>query len=481
VVRVATDYSGGAFTYQTKNANVYDSFGRTIAAYDPNGNKTATSYTMTNGVTTAEKVTNALGQSASTTYDPLRGVAATQTDPNGITTTMHYNGLGWLTGVWGFNRATTSPANYVFGYAVSNSAPSVVTTQKLNDESGYITSTTLLDALLRVRQAQTPTPQGGMLVSDSFYDTRGFTWKTNSNWWDSGANPGSTIVTVPDSQVPNQTVTAFDGLGRPVLVTAYDDATVKATTATAYYGDRTTTVPPAGGTPTATVTDALGRTTELDSYTSPPTVNTSVANGITTVTISGGTTQATKYGYNHRGEQSTITDAATGETWSHGYNLLGETTSTATPNSGTTSMSYDPAGNMTGSTDADGHSLTWTYDALNRRTGEYDGTSTSAPQLGSWVYDNANNVAGVTNPVGHLTTETSYSGGHAYTIQQTGFNAFGESTGETVTLPGAEGALAGPYTLSHTYSTATGLPLKDTYPASPRRRGPARRDRHPWV
>ena len=306
-----------------------------------------------------------------------------------------------------------------------------------------------------------------MLVTDSFYDTRGLTWKTNSNWWDSGANPGSTIVTVPDSQVPNQTVTAFDGLGRPVLATAYDDSAVKATTATAYYGDRTTTVLPAGGSPTSTVTDALGRTTELDSYTSPPTVNTSVANGITTVAISGGTTQATRYAYNHRGEQSTITDAATGETWSHGYNLLGETTSSATPNSGTTSMSYDPAGNMTGSTDANGHSLTWAYDALNRKTGKFDGPSTASPQLASWVYDNANNVAGVTNPVGQLTTETSFSGGNAYTVQQKGFNVFGQSLGETITLPAAEGGLGGSYTLSHTYSATTGLLLRDSYPASP--------------
>jgi RHS repeat-associated protein len=467
VVQVATTYSGGAFTYQTKNATLYDSYGRPVATYDPNGNKTATSYTMTNGVTTAEKVTNALGQPSSTTYDPLRGIAVTQTDLNGIVTTLHYNGLGWLTGVWGFSRATTSPANDVFSYAVSNSGPTVVTTQTLNDESGYITSTSLFDALLRVRQTQNPTPQGGMLVTDSFYDTRGWNWKANSNWWDSGASPGSTIVTVPDSQVPNQTVTNFDGLGRPVLATSYDDSAVKGTNATAYYGDRVTTVPPAGGTPTSTVTDAMGRISELDSYTSPPTVSTSTANGITTVAITGGTTQATDYAYNHRGELTTITDAATGETWTHGYNLLGEATSVATPNSGTTTMSYDPAGNMTGSTDANGHSLTWAFDALNRKTAEYDGPSTSSPQLASWVYDNSNNVAGVTNAIGQVTTETSYSGGNAYTIQQKGFNVFGESLGETITLPSAEGALAGTYTLSHVYSATTGLVLRDSYPASP--------------
>ena len=38
--------------------------------------------------------------------------------------------------------------------------------------------------------------------------------------------------------------------------------------------------------------------------------------------------------------------------------LLGQVTGATTPNSGTTSMSYDPNGNLTGTTDADGHSLT---------------------------------------------------------------------------------------------------------------------------
>jgi hypothetical protein len=101
VVRQAANYTGGAFTYQTKTATVYDSYG----------------------------------------------------------------------------RATSSPANLVYSYAVSSSAPTVVTIQQLNDESGYITSTTLYDALLRPRQTQDPTPQGEILVSDHLYDSRG--WPSN--------------------------------------------------------------------------------------------------------------------------------------------------------------------------------------------------------------------------------------------------------------------------------------------------------------
>ncbi|MBC3840731.1 hypothetical protein GXW82_11955 [Streptacidiphilus sp. 4-A2] len=52
-----------------------------------------------------------------------------------------------------------------------------------------------------------------------------------------------------------------------------DNLAVSATT-TVYNGDRTTVIPPSGGTTKSTVTDALGRTVELDEYTSNPTLNT---------------------------------------------------------------------------------------------------------------------------------------------------------------------------------------------------------------
>jgi RHS repeat-associated protein len=480
VVQQANNYTGGAFTYQTTSATAYDSYGRPVIAYDGNGNATTTAYTMTNGVTTAEKVTNALGQATTTTYDPLREQPVTITDPNGIVTTLEYDGLGRLTDVWLYSRPTTDPANYVYSYHVSDSAPTVVETQKLNDESGYVTSVSIYDALLRLRQTQVPTPQGGMLVSDNFYDSRGWLWKVNTNYWDSSGSPSTCIsdpadciVTVPDSQVTDQKVTAFDGLGRPVLVTDYDESQVRSTTATAYYGDRVTTVPPSGGTPTSTVTDALGRTTEIDQYTSAPTVATSVSGGITTVTITGGTTRATDYTYNTRGEPSDIESG--GQNWDTTYNLLGQAISKTDPDSGTATMTYDGNGNLLSTTDADGQTVSYSYDALNRKTGEYDGPNSSSPPIATWTYDNSNDaIPGMSDPIGHLTTETSYdSAGNAYVLQQNGFNVFGESLGETWTIPSAPltsagtGTLGGTYTLTNTYTTTTGLPYRVYYPASP--------------
>ncbi len=480
VVQQATSMSGSTLTYQTKSASTYNAIGQITGSYDANGgyhlagttptySPTATSYAMTDGSVTAEEVTNPLGQIATTAYDPARELPVKTTGPNGVSTTLQYDDLGRLTSVWADNRTTSSAANYVFSYALGTAtSPTVVTTRQLNDESGYVTAATLYDALLRVRQTQTPTPQGGVLVTDDFYDSRGWVRKVNSNWWDSTANPGSTILTVPDSQVPDQTVTAYDAQGRPVEITAYDDSAAKSTAYTQYTGDKVITVPAAGGTPTATDTDAIGRTTADGSYSSAPSVATSTnAGGFPVVTVSGGTTQATSYSYNSRGLLAATT--ASGETWTKTYNLLGQVTGSASPNGGNATMSYDADGNLTQTTDADGHTVTDTYDALGRKTGEFAGTSSSAPPIASWVYDNSDNaVAGMTDPVGQVTTETSYDqAGGKFTAQQAGFNVFGESLGQTVTVPGDQGALAGTYARTNTYSGTVGLPQNVSYPVSP--------------
>jgi RHS repeat-associated protein len=137
-------------------------------------------------------------------------------------------------------------------------------------------------------------------------------------------------------------------------------------------------------------------------------------------------------------------------------------------------MVYDANGNLTQATGSRSNTISYSYDALNRKTGQYDAplaAQSTANQLASWVYDNSNNaVAGMKYPIGQLTTETAYptAGGAAYTTQQSNFNVFGESTGQKVTIPSStEGSVLGlTYTFLHLYSTNTGLLLKDVYPAA---------------
>src|SRR6202011_5519341 len=83
----------------------------------------------------------------------------------------------------------------------------------------------------------------------------------------------------------------------------------------------------------------------------------------------------------------------------------------------------------------------------------------AANRIASWAYDNSDNaVPGMANPIGHVTTSTSYVNGNAYVTQAKGFNVFGSSLGTTITLPASEGALAGSHSFTNQYTSTTGLP-----------------------
>ncbi|GAA1935109.1 hypothetical protein GCM10009753_80100 [Streptantibioticus ferralitis] len=309
------------------------------------------------------------------------------------------------------------------------------------------------------------------MVTDTFYDTRGWKTATYNGWWDSATTPNTALVSAANlkDEVPNQDYYTYDGLGRVVVDNSEKDNVVVSATTTLYNGDRTTVIPPTGGVTKTTITDPTGRTNELDEYTAAPTLNTP-SNTFTGIwTVSGGTTQATTYGFDGHGNQNSVT--AGGSTWATSYKLLGEATGKNDPDAGNSTLQYDAVGNLTQATDARGKTISYTYDALSRKTAEYDAPTSgqsSSNQLSAWTYDNSNNVvSGMKYPIGHLTTQTAYSGGAAYTTQAKGFNVFGESIGETVTIPSStEGTTLGTsYTFLHTYSTTTGLPLKDVYPS----------------
>jgi RHS repeat-associated protein len=133
--------------------------------------------------------------------------------------------------------------------------------------------------------------------------------------------------------------------------------------------------------------------------------------------------------------------------------------------------------NLLQETTAEG-TVSYTYDALDRKTAEYSAAtgsqaayaSATSPgnEMASWVYDNANNaVTSMKYPIGHETTQTTYSGGQPWVTQQSGFNVFGEPTGEKYTIPAttATTGLSGTYTFGHAWTTNTGLPDGQYYPA----------------
>ena len=333
VVQDANGYSNGSFTYQTSKAGVYDSYGRPTITYDANDNKTTTAYVMNGGVTTGTTITNPLGQQTVATLDPARGIPTGGTDPNKITSVQQYDPLGRLANVWTDSRPTSSPANITYSYQVSNTAPTAVTTTTLNDESGHYSSTAIYDSLLRPVQTQTPTPQGGRLLTNTVYDSHGWVVTKSNPYWDHSATPGSDLVTIANNLVPNQDRLTLDGLGRTVVDESDQYSQAISTTTTVYNGDRTTVIPPTGGVTSDTVTDALGRTTATDQYTTAPTVHTPATPFTGDYWVTSGTSQATATGYNHQGRPATLTDPA-GNTWTTSYNLLGQATAKTDPDTG---------------------------------------------------------------------------------------------------------------------------------------------------
>ncbi len=474
MTQVAKDYANGAYTYQTTEKKTYDEYSRVRKAYDGNGNVADTSYTMNSvGLSTGSTTASPLSHTTSMITSPMRGTVLSTTDINGVVARQQSDALGRTTAVWMNNRPMTAPANYKFSYTVSKTGITAATTEVAN---GYIRSVLLYDALLRPRQTQAVTPQGGRMITDTLYDTHGWVIASYNGWWDSKTLPtvGAPVVAGDlKTKVPNQTFTTYDGLGRAVIVESAKDNRIVSKTTTVYQGDRTTVIPPAGGTATSTVIDPLGRNQTLTEYKVHPVAVAPVEafTGSFGLQLPTGDNALTStFEYNERGNQHKIIDPESNP-WTSTFNLLGQVTSKDDPTAGSvTNMKYDGNGNLLESTDSRGKTTSSAFDALNRQTGTYaaaHAARNSSNQLTALVYDNAN--AAMTSNTGYvkgqLTTASTFVGGQEYKLQSRGFDVFGNSLGQTVTLPASEGALAGSYAVAHTYSTNNGLLLRDVFPA----------------
>ncbi len=68
--------------------------------------------------------------------------------------------------------------------------------------------------------------------------------------------------------------------------------------------------------------------------------------------------------------------------------------------------------------------------------------------------------------IGQLAAATTHEDGNSYTVSVPGYNADGQATGATWTIPAAEGALAGTYTETYGFDPVTGQQNSVTYPAA---------------
>jgi YD repeat-containing protein len=384
----ATSYSGTSEVFTTESKTTYDQYGRVTSALDANaiaagatGTPTSTTYTPATGQEpTSVKVTDPMNLSTTTTYDQARDLPLTITSPAGLVTTETYDALGRLTAAWTPGHLTSGPADKTFTYSMGTATtPSVITTATINTAGTYLPSETLYDSLGRQVETQAQTPDGGRVITDTYYNSDGWIKITSNPYYTSGI-PSATLVAAADNQVPDQTGYVYDGTGRVTRQITYSLAAEKWETDTSYGGNYTTVTPPAGGTAQTTYVNGLGKTSYIYQYHSATPPATPPAPGSGSAAGPAGWDQ-TAYAYSPAAQLASITDdtaggTSTGNTWTFGYDLSGNQTSASDPDSGTTTSTYDPDGNLLSVRHGVLNTITsYAYDKDSRKTAAYDTTS----------------------------------------------------------------------------------------------------------
>ncbi|MEV4740632.1 polymorphic toxin-type HINT domain-containing protein [Streptomyces sp. NPDC049555] len=434
---------------------VFDAGGKLASSTKRSDGRTSTTtYTPAAGFPTKVTTTGppakagdaTTAQTSTTSVDPVRGQPLNVTDTNNRVTSIEYDALGRTRKVWLADRWKPRAPSYEFTYRIADGKPVAVGTRTVNNSDGQITSYTLYDGFLRPRQTQSPGPDKGRLITDTFYDDRGLAAKSFAPYYATDA-PGTTLFT-PDNalKVESQTWNAYDGQGRVTeskQVAGNGEAgKVLATARTLYGGDRTTVIPPVGSTATTTVVDARGQTTELQQ--------------LHERTV-GAEADITRYAYAPTGKLARVTDPA-GNAWTYEYDQLGRQISTTDPDKGTTTSTYDDRGQLISTTNSrkSKNTLFYAYDNLGRKTELREGSATGT-KLAEWTYDT------VTNGKGKPASSTRYVDGNAYTSRIDEYDTRYRAKQTSVVIPSSEGALAGTYK-SRTNYTLSGSVMGMSFP-----------------
>ncbi|MFF2297406.1 RHS repeat-associated core domain-containing protein [Arthrobacter sp. NPDC058127] len=390
--------------------------------------------------------TNPLGWTTTTAFETIRGNKTTSTDENGNVTSYQYDASGRVTGVWDPMRpqATNPVPTQATAYTISQTAPSSIMRTSINGIGEAVSSYEIYDGLGRIRQTQKPSPGGGTIATDTFYNTTGATRLVNNDYY-YATNPGSTLM-IPNVAVPSSTQYDYDGAGRITTNTAlaWDNQTLWATNISYIGADTTTTTGPGNESAARTIVNAAGKTVSQLLY-----------HGTTPT----GTPDTTGYSYDALGRMTTMKDTA-GNQWTWTLDPAGRQTSATDPDTGTTATSYDPSGRIAMTTDAAGTLTSYSYDVLDRAI------STSVTPQGGTAHTLVTSTFDGEKK-GQLSTTTRNNGPNydqPVTTAVSGYNAAYLPKTTTVTLPAGLTGYAGTYTTSSFY-TKTGNLSAQTSPA----------------
>ncbi|WP_225802758.1 polymorphic toxin-type HINT domain-containing protein [Streptomyces sp. NK15101] len=454
LVTAIDQIDGTGTTHSITTTTTYDPLGRPRTITAPGTGTTETQYLPggDNGgpVTSTKtlKTVDAKAHITTTTYDPGRALPLTVTDPNGRVTRTEYDDLGRLTKGWSASRsAGTQTSNVDITYQAATATPSetrpaAVTVKTLKDDGTYASQVTIYDGLMRQVQTQSEAHGPGRIVTDTHYNDHGLVSEQTGGYLAKGDPTPELFKVQSPTLVPNSVKTTYDGLERPVRQTPYHGMARQTASVTTYNADTSVTVDPAGSTsPTVTtVTDALGRVTQIKHHTGS------------------GNVRTTTYAYDKRGNRDKVTDSA-GNAWTYTYDARGRVTTTTDPDTGTTKTQYDEADRPNRVTDELQQSIYTTYDTLGRVTAVSAGTTTATP-IKKFTYDQ-DGALGLPYEAKRITPS-----GDEYIDRVTGYDTEYRPTGRQTVIPqnAMTTGLHGTYTYSYTY-TLTGKPLSVTLPA----------------
>ncbi|WP_109746774.1 RHS repeat-associated core domain-containing protein [Salinispora mooreana] len=438
-------------SYVSSGRSTYDNMGRVVTSTDATGLTTTTSYSPAinwpdNGITST--VGGEFNHTTTTLINRHTGEPSKITDQNGKVTELLYDPVGRLAEVYLPGQAKSSGVPSLrFGYHITSSgigqptAAARIQTETLQSHDGspvYLNSYQYLDGLGRAREDQQPGPNGGRVVTATTYDPRGNIAATTQPFHNS-ADAGNGLVNPDLTTVPAVQETSYDHLNRPTTVVDKNLGAGWRQTTSTYYGDRTMVVPPSGGTKTVSHHDVRGNTTRVDQYTSASDPD---------------AYQSTTYTYDRLNQLTALVDPA-GNTWTNTYDLAGRLTGKTDPDAGASSTHYDTAGRVAHTIDARGQKISTEYDGMSRTQALWSGDVNTGERLTSYLYDSI--------AKGQPTATTRWHNGNAYTTAVTGYTDRYQPSGTNITIPTAEGALAGTYTSSTAYDLA-GKTVRQTLP-----------------
>lgn len=438
--------------WQKLSSATYDSLGRPLSATDAAGTTTTTYTPATVGPLTATvsaaPTLDSNGQThrTYTYFDPARGAVIKTEDPNAKITSSAYDALGRITGTWLDNRnqeGSLGP-NIKYGYSFERgSSPWTSVTQLKHDNTTYRTPVyAVADSLLRPLQTQSASPNGGRILTDTRYDSRGLAYDTYADAWDDKSAPNGTYKSVTAGGPFPQTKTTFDGAGRPTTSELWVNGAKKWSTTTSYTGDSVATSAPDGGTAARTITDTLGRTTETRTYAGEQPDDAAYGATLGTAYTS------VKYTLTRDGKPATVTGPDSAK-WSYTYDLYGRQRTAADPDSGTTTTYYTSLDQVSSTADARGTTLLYSYDELGRKTAKWQTSRTDANKLAAWTYDTI--LRGAPSAAIRYVGGTT---GKAYTKKITEYDYLGRPSKTQLTLPDEDPLVtSGAVNATTTYST----------------------------